>query len=137
MKKKKTLSRVNIQNVVQLWVGKYVLFRSFTPKFRTLLSHSKSIPETVKNAMVYAVSIIIQCVVLQWLADHDDPVACSCKYTSILLFEHCDRGFESNRGVHDCLPALLLCFRALRLADARQRSSNDLKLKQDRPCTHT
>jgi hypothetical protein len=29
---------------------------------------------------------------------------------------------------------LLLCFRALRLADAHQRSSNDLTLKQDRQC---
>jgi len=50
----------------------------------------------MKNAMVYEISLIIQCVVLQWLADHNDLVVCSCKY--ILLLEHCDRGFECQSG---------------------------------------
>jgi hypothetical protein len=45
-------------------------------------------------------------------------------------------GSNVNRGVYECLPALLLCFRALRLADVRQRSSNDLTLKQDRLRTY-
>ena len=114
---------------------KYVIFLSFTPKFRTLLSQSKAVPETVKNAVVYELSIIIQCVVLRWLADHNDLVVCSL---SIFYFSNAvTAGSNVNRGVHDCLPALLLCFRALRLADARQRSSNDLTLKQDRQCTCT
>ena len=65
-------------NFFQLWAGKYVFFLSFTPKFRTFLSPSETIPETVKNAMVYELSIVIQCVMLQWLADHNDLVACSC-----------------------------------------------------------
>ena len=90
---------------------------SFTPKIRTFLSLSEAIPESVKNAMVYELSIVIQCVVLQWLADHNDLVACSCIFCLSKTVTACS----------NVLSVSLLCFRALRLTNARQRSSKDLR----------